>query len=616
MISKSSIINLKRRNKGTSVEQIEKAFVKAFVKNRNIEIKKSTYLTEYLNGFDTLICDNIVYFISDKKMVENIDDLIAGFELLINDVNKKNNGMVYTPYSIKEYILEKVMVQRNPPIIIDPACGCGSFLVSAAKKMKERYQISYKEIFSKYIFGVDIDKHSIEKALVLFNLLALEEGEEPIEASTLLKIGNALDVLKNEKYTKKFDIVIGNPPYVRAKNIDESIKASLKNWTVVSGNVDLYIPFYQVGIELLNDNGKLGYISPNTFLQSVNGRKLRTYLVDLKKEICILDFRETQAFKDVTHYTSICIIDMEKRSNAIMYALLNGKSSLFQYEFTKYEMESYIENAEWRFGNTEIDKVIKNIEKPTSKLEDYKIRNGLATLKNDLFIFKEEEEDNTYYYRVYEGKKYKIEKAICINVAKPNIMRNENDLKEKIEKAIYPYKKCNNRIEIIPETELAELYPETYEFLLSNKQTLLKRDKGKVDKYPTWYAYGRTQGMNNQGKKLLIPYMAEKGVAIISQEEDLLFYCGYAIFSESVETLHILKKLIESRVFLYYISNTSKPYSKGYMSLAKNYIKTFGIPNLNEKQRKKLLSLEPGEKCEKFVAELYELTMKDICLSE
>ena len=612
MISKSSIINLKRKYKGTSVEQIEKAFVKAFVKNRNIEIMKSTFLTEYLSGFDSSMGDNIICFISDKKMAENIDDLIAGFELLINDVNKKNKGMVYTPYSIKEYILEKVMVQRNPPKIIDPACGCGSFLVSAAKKMKKRYQISYKDIFSKYIFGVDIDKHSIEKSLVLFNLLALEEGEEPIEASTLLKTGNALDILRNEEYTKKFDIVIGNPPYVRAKNIDDSIKASLKNWTVVSGNVDLYIPFYQVGIELLSKNGKLGYISPNTFLQSVNGRKLRTYLVNLKKEICILDFRETQAFKDVTHYTSICIIDMEKTSNTIMYALLNGKSSLFQYEYTKYLMESYIENAEWRFGNIEIDKVIKNIEKPTSKLEDFKIRNGLATLKNDLFIFKEEKEDNSYYYRVYEGTKYKIEKDICINVAKPNIMRNENDLKNKIEKAIYPYKKCNDRIEIIPETELAELYPETHKFLLANKQMLLNRDKGKVDKYPAWYAYGRTQGMNNQGKKLLIPYMAEKGVAIISQEEDLLFYCGYAVFSESLETLKILKKLIESKVFLYYISNTSKPYSKGYMSLAKNYIKKFGIPNLNEIQRKTLLSLEPGEKCERFIAELYELTMKDI----
>ena len=46
--------------------------------------------------------------------------------------------------------------------------------------------------------------------------------------------------------------------------------------------------------------------------------------------------------------------------------------------------------------------------------------------------------------------------------------------------------------------------------------------------------------------------------------------------------------------------------------MAKNYIKTFGIPNLDEKQRKTLLSLEPGEKYEKFVAELYELTMKDI----
>ena len=160
-----------------------------------------------------------------------------------------------------------------------------------------------------------------------------------------------------------------------------------------AGNIDLYIPFYQLGIQLLKEEGKLGYISPNTFLQSVNGRKLRTYLYKNESEIKILDFRETQAFKEITHYACICIIDKSKKTRIIKYALLNGHNSLYQYDFTEYSMETYLEDSAWRFGNEKIDKCIACIEKQPYKLEDFKIRNGLATLKNDLFIFDPYRED-------------------------------------------------------------------------------------------------------------------------------------------------------------------------------------------------------------------------------
>lgn len=117
--------------------------------------------------------------------------------------------------------------------------------------------------------------------------------------------------------------------------------------------------------------------------------------------------------------------------------------------------------------------------------------------------------------------------------------------------------------------------------------------------------------MNNIGLKVLVPYMADRGVAIISENENLLFYCGYAIFAEDERTLLLLKCFIESDVFWFYIRMTSKPYSKGFMALAKNYIKNFGIPALSVAEEESLLTL-PDKEREEFIAELYKLNYKEV----
>ena len=95
--------------------------------------------------------------------------------------------------------------------------------------------------------------------------------------------------------------------------------------------------------------------------------------------------------------------------------------------------------------------------------------------------------------------------------------------------------------------------------------------------------------MNNFGKKLLVPYIGGEPVAILSTDEKLLFYCGYALFSDDLTELKLLKTFLESDVFWYYLKHTSKPYSKGYMSFAKNYIKKFSVPNLNPEEKKYIL---------------------------
>lgn len=186
-------------------------------------------------------------------------------------------------------------------------------------------------------------------------------------------------------------------------------------------------------------------------------------------------FRETQTFREITHYTCISIIKKAVRNYAVKYALLNGKGSLDDYDFTEYCIRDYAVNQEWGFANK------------------------LATLCNEVYFFHYQNEDDAFYYRTHRGKVYPIEKEICIDVIKPNIIRTEADIETYKEKAIFPY--ITNR-EVMSEEYLSGHYPMAYKFLLDNKLPLLERDKGKAKDYPVWFAYGRTQGMANQGKKL------------------------------------------------------------------------------------------------------------------
>ena len=583
---------------------IEKAFILSYVMQNNISYKKSSIICSFIGDAD-IQYRYISEYIDEIVELKSIDELIMIFEILVDSTDKKNKGVVYTPPAIREYISGKVIKSDRIPVLIDPTCGCGAFLISAVRTIKNKFNVSCEDLFNKNIYGADIDSYSIEKCKVLLCLLALETEGKIVENFPNLLICNSLELFNSDKYRHKFDVVMGNPPYVRARNIDGAVKKTLSGWSVVTGNVDLYIPFYQLGMEMLRKDGMLGYISPNTYLQSVNGRGLRNYIRDVKASVEIINFKETQNFPGITSYTCVTLIKMN--GNVGIDYSINKDGCLEECQYTHYDISSYADNQPWRFGNPHVDKLIYQIEHQPQKLDDYGIRNGLATLCNDLFFFKSENEDQSYYYRTYNEKRYKIEKGICIDVAKPNIMRSEADLIEKGEKAIFPYENGT----IIPECIVASQYPKTYAFLLEYKDKLGSRDKGKTKNYPAWYAYGRTQGMNNIGLKVLVPYMADRGVAIISENENLLFYCGYAIFAEDERTLLLLKCFIESDVFWFYIRMTSKPYSKGFMALAKNYIKNFGIPALSVAEEESLLTL-PAKEREEFIAELYKLNYKEV----
>lgn len=598
----------KLQKSSNDITSIEKALLLLFARTNNIDVSKSKWLNYYLSNVNNSDL-NIIESVIKEKL--SLSELISVFEMLVPQTEKKEKGIVYTPEIITNFIIQNTLGYQNTiPTVLDPSCGCGAFLIAAANYIYEKYDILYSEIVSSYLYGIDIDINSIDKIKSLLSLIILTKGEyenckfnlicaDTLDTNTLNKL--------NTLCKDGFDCVVGNPPYVRNKNMNPDTKNHLLHWESSSvGNVDLYIPFFEIGLKVLSKNGRLGYITPNSYLQGVNGRSLRKYFSSNRNHLEIIDFRDSQIFENVTSYTCITLINKNISSDTIKYYRFNGDDKLENINFSEYNFNDFPDAKPWRMQDTNIDSVIKKLESAGTPLSNWKIRNGLATLKNDLYFFSPSHEDNTYFYRIYNQKEYKIEKNICIKVAKPNIIKNESELENKMEIAIFPYTLVQNSYQIISEDTFKSSFPEAYNFLLEYKPILLQRDKGKCN-YPAWYAYGRTQGMNNFGKKLLIPYISGSPVAVLSLDPNVLFYCGYALLSEDVNELKILKKFLESDAFWYYIFHTSKPYSKGYMAFAKNYIVNFTIPNLSSEEKTQLLEFKNQADLNKFIWNKYGL---------
>ncbi|MEO0172793.1 MAG: Eco57I restriction-modification methylase domain-containing protein [candidate division WOR-3 bacterium] len=86
---------------------------------------------------------------------------------------------------------------------------------------------------------------------------------------------NSLDksFIKSIFGNKKFQSVVGNPPYVRIQNLDDDTRNLIKkHWKLIKGDTDIFIPFIELGIELIDENGKLGYITPNSYFTSYAGK--------------------------------------------------------------------------------------------------------------------------------------------------------------------------------------------------------------------------------------------------------------------------------------------------------------------------------------------------------
>jgi hypothetical protein len=235
--------------------------------------------------------------------------------------------------------------------IVDPACGSGVFLIMAFDYLKaELGRVNDKiaalqgerhiqdlidpdsEILTNNLFGVDVNSESIEIAKLSLWIKTARRGKVLDSLSGNLRVGDSLIEDSNFAYLDHaftwetafpsvfaeggFDVVLGNPPYVRMEHL-KALKPYLeKRYEVVSDRADLYCYFFERGLRLMKPGGRLGFISSNTFFKTGSGKPLRDYL---RREAIIegvVDFGDLQIFEGVTTYPAILTMKRGAASKA------------------------------------------------------------------------------------------------------------------------------------------------------------------------------------------------------------------------------------------------------------------------------------------------------------
>ena len=457
-------------------------------------------------------------------------------------------GQIPTPEKYVSLMLDEVGYQEQllGKTFIDNSCGNGNILVEAVKRYisaskKEGYTIeTIKRNLECDFFGYDIDKKAVNTTIKRLNEIA---GKEEIyDVSWNVHTADYLETPAN-----KFDYIVGNPPYITYHDLTTAQRGYVKdNFTSCQeGRFDYCYAFIEKSIKSLTTTGKMAYLIPYSIFRNRFASNLR---IQLLVKLCkIIDLSGIVVFPNRTVGAAIIIckndnveeveyIHEENKKNIIRKAALDEK---------------------WIFKTQPIAE---------NKFGDYfNVLNSVATLKNDIFLFEPEREDDNYYY--FED--IKIEKTMAHTAASPRSRRTNRNYK-----IIFPYKIEEQNVVRIKEEDFQKQYPCTYQYLLKKKKELQNRT---LDKRTKWYEYGRSQALSSIGsEKILIPMVLSSKLIIYREEADTIPFAGYYIICKTSQyTLDDAKHILESSDFMNYIKAYGTPTTKTSYRISTSDIKNF-----------------------------------------
>ena len=477
--------------------------------------------------------------------------------------------------------------------VVDPACGSGVFLVMAFDYLKAEYdKVNAKleqltgapdifepdsEILSQNLYGVDVNAESVEITKLSLWLKTAKRGKELASLDHTIRVGDSLIEDSNFAYLDRgftwntafpevfssggFDVVLGNPPYVRQELLSPLKPYLQSRFEVYHGVADLYCYFFERGLRLLKDGGRLGYISSSTFFKTNSGKPLRDYLPGNAIFETITDFGDLQIFAGVTTYPAILTMRRGQAGSEHDLAFWKLKS------LPKDNFSKSFDAASEPYPQKALTSQSWELESPALRALRQKIIEGKPTLKE-------------VYGTPVRGIVTGLVEAFIIDEKTKNSLINQDASAAEL---IFPFLRGQDfkrwRAEhsgkyfIFAHKNVdIEKFPSIKDHLLLFKGKLENRAGAQA-----WFELqsgGIEFGLIATGPKIIWPEIANNGKFSIDENGYFFESTGYLFPSSNM----FLLAYLNSSIAWFYLIAVSKALRGGFSRLKRQYLEILPIP--------------------------------------
>lgn len=464
--------------------------------------------------------------------------------------------------------------------------------------LRHNIDIQFKVLFDKGL--KEYSKHT--------KLIGATKKEED-EAKTANLIVDILKDMYDNHYSNKiflyklyfkevmdkggFDLVIGNPPYLRVQGIDKDSSQQYKKvFNSATGSYDLYVLFVEKGLELLSKNGILNYIIPHKWINASFGKGLRE--ITKSKVSSFISFGAYQVFNAST-YTSLVWWQKNKKNKHLNYVELdknldtnkeleNYLFNLKDNDFTKIK-DSDLTSANWTFTDKKTYEVLEKLKEQPKRLSDIfeYIQVGTQVMGDDIYhikgIFKN---DKFIGYSKRLDKEIVLEKEIIKPLLVGDDVKRYSTLKNQYY-MIYPHFLENKKTKPYEEIEFKKKFPLTYEYLLNFKDELIKKKIKYNTNIKYWYSLHRARDISLFEQEKILT--AETSLGCNMTIDFSKYYTNTQNYSfvknrEVHESYKFYLSILNSKLLWFFIKNTGSVLSNGYFRFKTNYLNPFPIPKI------------------------------------
>ena len=561
-------------------------------------------------------------------------------QVIARPVGRRKQGIYYTPKWVTDYIVGETVgkfIQENAETpqsihnvkILDMSCGSGSFLIRAYDELLRWHSEGFDRaeddidphertaILRSNIYGVDLDPQAVEVARLNLMLRAMARRENLPSLADNLKTGNSLidgdaeelKVYFGEDWEGKqpfdwereyepimkdsgFDIIIGNPPYVRIQSIGRpEAKFYRKNYESAYGSFDLYVIFIERALKLLKPGGRLGFITSGKFLKNAYGKKIQEILKNNTTIEQVVDLSAMQVFPDATTYPIIIVFRKGVEEHDIAYTAVEQQADsetqppdLGVATVIPAKQDAITEGI-WPPPMPENRRLIDKLESMSDRLGrvSSNIFTGIQTSADRIYHLQELGKPHNGKVRVFSRS---LDNELELEVALLKPLLSGKHIQRYVatpdgELLLFPYHVDDSKATLIPSNVFADCYPLNWEYLTANKDSLEGRERGRM-RHDRWYSYVYPKNLAlNRLRKLAIPRLVQN--LKVAYDTDGKFYLdnvdvgGVLLRDDGEDNYLYVLALLNSKLIDWHFRKISVPFRGNFRSANRQFIEPLPI---------------------------------------